>query len=159
MLHFSWLHRARALLPYHIHFLQHMSSSLRRRSVIVEREDQLSAPLPSAQKILRETLLRMNRLGHSWSGKEREEILSDCQAKIRKNWFQAYHNRRRSIPRLSETIGLQIKKIHRAHQDERRRRDHRLLMNSSSSKIGLVFRVLSPLFRGTRKIINALMRW
>ena len=58
--------------------------------------------------------------------RQREQILADCQAEIRKHEFQADYDRR-SIQKLSETIKSQ-KEICRAHQgDERRRQDHKLL--------------------------------
>ena len=58
--------------------------------------------------------------------RQREQILADCQAKIRKHEFQADYERR-SIQNLNETIESQ-KEICRAHQgDERRRQDHQLL--------------------------------
>ena len=50
-----------------------LSSSL---SVIIERRDPLFAPLSSAQKKLRETPLRMNRLGFFWNDKESKSSLT-----------------------------------------------------------------------------------
>ena len=57
---------------------------------------------------------------------QRERILADCQAEIRKHEFQADYDRK-SIQKLNETIGSQKEEICRAHQgDERRRQDHQL---------------------------------
>ena len=57
---------------------------------------------------------------------QREQILTDCQAEIRKHEFQADYDRR-SIQKLNETIESQNEEIHRAQADERRRQDHQLL--------------------------------
>ena len=59
--------------------------------------------------------------------RQREQILADCQAEIRKHEFQADDDRR-SIQKLSETIESQKEEICRAHQgNERRRQDQQLL--------------------------------
>ena len=59
--------------------------------------------------------------------RQREPILADCQAEIRKHEFQADYDRR-SIQKLSEMIESQKEEICRAHQgDERRRQDQQLL--------------------------------
>ena len=59
--------------------------------------------------------------------RQREQILADCQAEIRKHEFQSDYDRR-SIQKLSETIESQKEEICRAHQgDERRRQDQQLL--------------------------------
>ena len=59
--------------------------------------------------------------------RQREQILADCQAEIRKHEFQADFYRR-SIRKLNETIESQKEEICRAHQgDERRRQDQQLL--------------------------------
>ena len=55
--------------------------------------------------------------------RQREQILADCQAEIRKHEFQADYDRR-SIQKLNETIESQKEELCRAHQgDERRRQD------------------------------------
>ena len=59
--------------------------------------------------------------------RQREQILADCQAEIRKHEFHADYDRR-SIQKLNETIESQKEEICRAHQgDERRRQDQQLL--------------------------------
>ena len=59
--------------------------------------------------------------------RQREQILADCQAEIRKHEFQADYDRR-SIQKLNERIESQKEEICRAHQgDERRRQDQQLL--------------------------------
>ena len=59
--------------------------------------------------------------------RQREQILADCQAEIRKHEFQA-DNDRRSIQKLNETIESQKEEFCRAHQgDERRQQDQQLL--------------------------------
>ena len=59
--------------------------------------------------------------------RQREQILADCQAEIRKHEFQADYDRR-SIQKLNETIESQKEEICRTHQgDERLRQDQQLL--------------------------------
>ena len=59
--------------------------------------------------------------------RQREKILADCQAEIRRHEFQANYDRR-SIQKLIEMIESQKEEICRAHQgDERLRRDQQLL--------------------------------
>ena len=59
--------------------------------------------------------------------RQREHILADCQAEIRKHEFHADYDRR-STQKLNETIESQKEEICRAHQgDERLRRDHQRL--------------------------------
>ena len=59
--------------------------------------------------------------------RQREQILADCQAEIRKHEFQADYDRR-SIQKLNEMIESQKEEICRAHQgNERLRQDHQLL--------------------------------
>ena len=58
--------------------------------------------------------------------RQREQILADCQAEIRKHEFQAEYDRR-SFQKLSETIESQQEELHRAQAEERRRQDHQLL--------------------------------
>ena len=49
--------------------------------------------------------------------RQREQILADCQAEIRKHEFQADYDRR-SIQKLSETIELQRGELRRAQAEE-----------------------------------------
>ena len=58
--------------------------------------------------------------------RQREQILADCQAEIRKHEFQTDYDRR-SIQKLNETIESQQEELHRAQAGERRRQDHQLL--------------------------------
>ena len=59
--------------------------------------------------------------------RQREQILADCQAEIRKHEFQADYDRR-SIQKLNQVIEFQWGEIYRAHQgDEQLRRDQQLL--------------------------------
>ena len=55
--------------------------------------------------------------------RQREQILADCQAEVRKHEFQADYDRRS----FHETIESQKEEIHRAQADERRWQDHKLL--------------------------------
>ena len=61
--------------------------------------------------------------------RQREQILADCQAEIRKHEFQADCDWR-SIQELNEMIESQKEEIYRAHQG-RLRRDHQLLHEQS----------------------------
>ena len=58
--------------------------------------------------------------------RQKEQILADCQAEIRKHEVQADYDQR-SIQKLSETIESQQEELHRAQAAERRRRDQQLL--------------------------------
>ena len=58
--------------------------------------------------------------------RQREQILADCQAEIRRNKFQAHYDRR-IIQKLSETIESQQEELHRAQAEELHRRDQQLL--------------------------------
>ena len=58
--------------------------------------------------------------------RQREQILADCQAEIRKHEFQADYDRK-SIQKLNEMIVSQKEEICHAHQGERHRQDHQLL--------------------------------
>ena len=58
--------------------------------------------------------------------RQREQILADCQAEIRKHEFQADYDRRSKL-KLSETIESQQEELHRAQAEERHRRDQQLL--------------------------------
>ena len=58
--------------------------------------------------------------------RQREQILADCQAEIRKHELQADFDRR-SIQKLNGTIESQQEELHRPQADERRRQDHQLL--------------------------------
>ena len=58
--------------------------------------------------------------------RQREQILADCHAEIRKHEFQADYDGR-SIQKLNEMIESQKDELHRAQAEERRRQDHQLL--------------------------------
>ena len=58
--------------------------------------------------------------------RQREQILTDCQAEIRRHKFQAGYDRR-SIQKLSETIESQQEELHRAQTEELHRPDQQLL--------------------------------
>ena len=79
------------------------------------------ADLCRAPKKLRDTNLRMNKQIRTLLERQREQILADCQAEIRKHEFQADYDRR-SIQKLNETIESQKEEICRAHQGDERRR-------------------------------------
>ena len=59
-------------------------------------------------------------------GRQREQILANCQAEIKKHELQANYDRRRR-PKLSETIESQQEELHRAQAEELHRRDQQLL--------------------------------
>ena len=58
--------------------------------------------------------------------RQREQILAECQAEIKKHEFQANYDRR-SVHKLSEIIESQQEELHRAQAKELQRRDQQLL--------------------------------
>ena len=58
--------------------------------------------------------------------RQREQILADCQAEIKRHEFQA-NDDRGSIQKLNETIESQQVELHRAQAEELHRRDQQLL--------------------------------
>ena len=58
--------------------------------------------------------------------RQREHILADCQAEIRRHEFQADYDRR-SFQKKSETIKSQQEELHRAQAEELHQRDQQLL--------------------------------
>ena len=60
--------------------------------------------------------------------RQREQILAEFQAEIKKHEFQANYDRR-SIQKLSETIESQQEELHRAQAEELQRRDQLLQQN------------------------------
>ena len=85
------------------------------RPVVCSFESQVSSVQNSQSEQIRILLAR-----------QREQILADCEAEIRKHELQADYDRR-SIQKLNEMIESQKEEIRRAHQgDERRRQDHQL---------------------------------
>ena len=58
--------------------------------------------------------------------RQKEQILADCQAEIKKHEFQADYDRR-SVRKLSEIIESQQEELHCARAEELQRRDQQLL--------------------------------
>ena len=58
--------------------------------------------------------------------RQKEQILSECQAEIKKHEFQATYDRR-SVQKLSEIIESQQEELHCAQAEELQRRDRQLL--------------------------------
>ena len=97
-------------------------------SVMIELGDPLLAHLTQVSSV-QETQRHSseNEQIRTLLERQREQILADCQAEIRKHEFQADYDRR-SIQKFNETIESQKEEICRAHQgDERRRQDQQLL--------------------------------
>ena len=59
-------------------------------------------------------------------GRQKEQILAECQAEIKKLEFQANYDRR-SVQKMSEIIESQQEVLHCAHAEELQRRDQQLL--------------------------------
>ena len=101
----------------------------RRQSVNVERGDPLFADLVHkfrAPKKLRDTPLRVNRLGLSWSDKESR--FSPTVKQRFENTNSRLSAKEEEKQKLNETIESQKEKLCRAHQgDERRRQDQQFL--------------------------------
>ena len=58
--------------------------------------------------------------------RQKEQILAECQAEIKKHKFQADYDRR-SVRKLSEIIESQQEELHRAQAEELQRQDQQLL--------------------------------
>ena len=58
--------------------------------------------------------------------RQREQILADCQAEIRRHELQAYYDRRR-LQKLRETIESLQEELHRAQAEKLHRRDQQLV--------------------------------
>ena len=58
--------------------------------------------------------------------RQKQQILADCQAEIKKHEFQASYDRR-SIQKFSKTIESQQEELHCAQAEELQRRDQQLL--------------------------------
>ena len=58
--------------------------------------------------------------------RQREQILADCQAEIKRHEIQANYDRR-SVQKLSKTIESKQEELHRAQAEELQRRDQQLL--------------------------------
>ena len=116
--------RRRAFHSHDEGLLSSRSSSVRHRTgrPVVEQFD---SQIPNVRETLRHSSeseqirIQLER--------EREEILADCHAEIRKHEFQADYDRR-SIQKLNEMVDSQRGETYRAHQgDERLRQDQQLL--------------------------------
>ena len=105
------------------------SRSLCRRLSVIERGDPVVCSLGSQVSSAQETQRHNSESEkvRTLLDRQREQILADCHADIRKHEFQADYDRR-SIQKLNEMIELQKEEICRAHQgDERHRQDQQLL--------------------------------
>ena len=58
--------------------------------------------------------------------RQKEQILAECQAEIKKHEFQADYDRR-SVRKLGEIIESQQEELHCAQAEELQRRDQQLL--------------------------------
>ena len=67
--------------------------------------------------------------------RQREQILADCQAEIRKHEFQADYDGS-SIQKLSEIIESQQEELHHAQTEERRRQGQLLHAQLFEAKLG-----------------------
>ena len=68
--------------------------------------------------------------------RQREQILAECQAEIKKHEFQANYDRR-SFQKLIETVESQQEELHRVQAEELQRRDQRLLHAVVTAKLGI----------------------
>ena len=81
------------------------------RPVVVERGQELNTEHAQIRTLL---------------DRQKEQILAECQAEIKKHEFQANYNHR-SIQKLSETIESQQEELHPAQAEELQRRYQQLL--------------------------------
>ena len=99
----------------------------RRQRVMIERGNPLFAVTQVTRKVRKfRDKNSENEQIRTLLDRQREQILADCQAEIRKHEFQADYDRR-STQKMSETIESQKEELHRAQADERRRQDQQLL--------------------------------
>ena len=99
----------------------------RRRPCPSERRD----PLESEQgdlldQVVRSQASETHRLELCWTDRQKEQILAECQAEIKKHEFQADDDIR-SVQKLSEIIESQQEELHCAQAEELQRRDQQLL--------------------------------
>ena len=69
-------------------------------------------------------MLQTHRLELCWT--QKEQILTECQAEIKKHEFQADYDRR-CVRKLGEIIESQQEELHCAQAEELQRRDQQLL--------------------------------
>ena len=97
----------------------------RRRPCPSERGDLLESEQGDLlDQLVRSPTLQMHRLELCWT--EKEQILAECQAEIKKHEFQADYDRR-SVRKLGEIIESQQEELHCAQAEERQRRAQQLL--------------------------------
>ena len=65
--------------------------------------------------------------------RQKEQILAECQAEIKKHEFQADYDRR-SVQKLSEIIESEQEELLRAQAEELQRRNHQLLHEQLSQQ-------------------------
>ena len=63
---------------------------------------------------------------HAQMDRQKEQILAECLAEIKKHEFQANYDQR-SVQKLSEIIGSQQEELHCVQAEELQRQDHQLL--------------------------------
>ena len=68
--------------------------------------------------------------------RQKEQILAECQAEIKKHEFQANYDRR-SVQKLSEIIESQQEELHCAQAEELQRRDQHFLHEQSTAKFDI----------------------
>ena len=125
-------------LPKHVHLMTARASTLKIKQHMIERGNPLSTVTQiTSQELPKHVHLTSqvtrfrdknseNEKIRTLLDRQREQILADCQAELRKHEFQAHYDRR-GIQKLSETIESQQEELHRAQAEERRRQDHQLL--------------------------------
>ena len=96
-------------------------SVCRRRQCPIERGDPLE--IERGDPLSKET--RKHRFG-TLLGKQKEQILAECQAEIDKHQFQAAYDRR-SLLKLGEIDESQQEELHCARAEKVQRRDQQLL--------------------------------
>ena len=97
----------------------HMLFNAYRRQVDDSELEGLSSGLSSSTVVEGHEIQRQNSENEqirTLLDRQREQILADCQAKIRKHKFQADYDRR-SIQKLTETIQSQQEELDRAQAD------------------------------------------
>ena len=105
----------------------------RRRQCPIEQGNPLSKQWQKAQKRTGQPVVERgqelnteNAQIRTLLDRQREQILADCHAEIKKHELQADYDRR-SIQQLNETIESQQEELHCAQAEELHRRDQQLL--------------------------------
>ena len=95
------------------------SVSERKGRPVGERTERLDGPIGQELNVVNAQIKTM-------LDKQKERILAECQAELKKHEFQADYDRR-SVRKLGEIVESQQEELHCAQAEELQRRDQQLL--------------------------------